>query len=104
LRFSVAGFRPLTLERNSCYPRPHQGTVIPIAISTGTFNGDINAAITACTPAAAVSLWPAGSYSRQAHLPEEPLNLHLSEGSVLKFSTTLRDYLPVVFTRFEVLN
>jgi unsaturated rhamnogalacturonyl hydrolase len=44
---------------------------------------------------------PAGTFlTRAVHLKSN-VNLHISEGATLKFLTDPRNYLPVVFTRFE---
>ena len=44
---------------------------------------------------------PAGSFATGPIRLKSRVNLHLSEGAVLKFSTDPKDYLPVVYTRFE---
>jgi len=68
----------------------------------GAFNGDINAAITACSGAGGGRVVvPAGVFPTGPIRLKSRVNLHLSEGSVLKFSTNPKDYLPLVFTRFE---
>src|SRR5262245_33171722 len=66
------------------------------------YNGDINAAITACNAAGGGRVVvPAGTFPTGPIRLKSRVNLHLSEGAVLKFSTNPKDYLPVVFTRFE---
>lgn len=67
-----------------------------------TYKGDINAAITAANAAGGGRVVvPAGTFPTGPIRLKSRVNLHLSEGAVLKFSTNPKDYLPVVFTRFE---
>jgi polygalacturonase len=62
----------------------------------------INDAIDACHAAGGGRVVvPAGSFTTGPLRLKSRVNLHLSEGAVLKFSTDPRDYLPVVSTRFE---
>jgi polygalacturonase len=66
------------------------------------FGSDINAAVTACNAAGGGRVVvPAGNFQTGPVRLKSKVNLHLSEGSALKFSTNPKDYLPVVFTRFE---
>lgn len=63
----------------------------------------ITAAIAACNVAGGGKvLVPAGEYfsAGPIHL-QSNVNLHISEGATVKFSTEAKDYLPVVFTRWE---
>jgi polygalacturonase len=62
----------------------------------------INEAIDACSAAGGGRVVvPAGSFTTGPIRLKSRVNLHLSEGAVLKFSTEPKDYLPVVYTRFE---
>jgi len=62
----------------------------------------INDAIDACSAAGGGRVVvPAGSFTTGPIRLKSRVNLHLSDGAVLKFSTDPRDYLPVVYTRFE---
>jgi len=62
----------------------------------------INDAIDACSAAGGGRVVvPAGSFATGPIRLKSRVNLHLSEGAVLKFSTDPKDYLPVVYTRFE---
>jgi len=66
------------------------------------YNGDINAAIMAANAAGGGRVVvPAGNFPTGPIRLKSRVNLHLSEGAVLKFSTDPSRYLPVVFTRFE---
>lgn len=62
----------------------------------------INAAIDACAHQGGgvvfvpVGLWRTGAIKLQSHI-----NLYLAKGAELSFSSDLREYLPVVFTRFQ---
>ncbi|MBR9919390.1 MAG: glycoside hydrolase family 28 protein [Bacteroidetes bacterium] len=63
----------------------------------------VSAAIAACNEAGGgVVDVPSGEYFVKGpiHLKSN-VNLHISEGATLKFSTEAADYLPVVFTRWE---
>ena len=67
-----------------------------------SYNGDVNAAISAANAAGGGRvLVPSGNFLSAPIRLKSRVNLHLSEGAVLKFSTNAKDYLPVVFTRFE---
>jgi polygalacturonase len=67
-----------------------------------TYNGDINAAISAASAAGGGRVVvPSGNFLTGPIRLKSRVNLYLSEGAVLKFSTNARDYLPLVFTRFE---
>jgi polygalacturonase len=62
----------------------------------------INDAIDACAAAGGGRVVvPAGSITTGPVRLKSRVNLHLSEGAVLKFSTDPKDYLPLVYTRFE---
>jgi polygalacturonase len=62
----------------------------------------INDAIDACAAAGGGRVVvPAGSFTTGPVRLKSRVNLHLSEGAVLKFSTDPKDYLPLVYTRFE---
>ena len=62
----------------------------------------INDAIDACSAAGGGRVVvPAGSFATGPVRLKSRVNLHLSEGAVLKFSTNPKDYLPLVYTRFE---
>jgi polygalacturonase len=62
----------------------------------------INDAIATCSAAGGGRVVvPAGSFTVGPIRLKSRVNLHLSEGAVLKFSTAPKDYLPVVYTRFE---
>ena len=62
----------------------------------------LNDAIAACSAAGGGRVVvPPGSITTGPIRLKSRVNLHLSEGAVLKFSTDPEDYLPVVFTRFE---
>ena len=62
----------------------------------------VNAAIAACNAAGGGRVVvPAGITTTGPVRLKSRVNLHLSEGAVLKFSNDPKDYLPVVFTRFE---
>lgn len=64
--------------------------------------GSINEAIAACNAVGGGRVVvPAGIHSTGPLRLKSRVNLHLSEGAVLKFSTDARQYLPVVFTRWE---
>jgi polygalacturonase len=66
------------------------------------FNGDVNAAITACSAAGGGRVVvPRGVFQTGPIRLKSRVNLYLSEGAVVQFSTNPKDYLPVVFTRFE---
>ncbi len=47
---------------------------------------------------------PAGKYLSGAIHLRSNVNLHLAEGATIKFSTDPKQYLPVVFTRFECIE
>jgi len=67
-----------------------------------SYNDDINAAIAAANAAGGGRVVvPPGNFLSGPIRLKSRVNLHLSEGAVLKFSTNARDYLPLVFTRFE---
>jgi polygalacturonase len=62
----------------------------------------INEAVQACSRAGGGRVVvPAGSFVTGPIRLRSRVNLHLSEGAVLKFSTKPADYLPLVYTRFE---
>src|SRR6185295_9242612 len=62
----------------------------------------INEAIDACSTAGGGRVVvQAGTFATGPIHLKSRVNLHLSEGAVLKFSTNPKDYLPVVYTRFE---
>jgi len=62
----------------------------------------INAAIIACSEAGGgMVLVPEGEYLTGAIHLKSNVNLHVSEGAILKFSRNPEDYLPMVFTRWE---
>jgi len=62
----------------------------------------INEAIDACSAAGGGRVVvPAGSFTTGPIRLKSRVNLHLSEGAVVKFSTNPKDYLPLVYTRFE---
>lgn len=62
----------------------------------------IQAAIDSCNQhGGGEVLVPKGTFHTGALRLKSNVNLHLSEGSVLKFSTNPNDYLPVVLTRWE---
>jgi polygalacturonase len=62
----------------------------------------VNDAITACNAAGGGRVVvPAGTWTTGPVRLKSRVNLHLSEGATLKFSRDPKDYLPVVFTRFE---
>ena len=62
----------------------------------------INAAIDACSGAGGGRVVvPAGTITTGPIRLKSRVNLHLSEGAIVKFSTTPTDYLPLVYTRFE---
>jgi polygalacturonase len=62
----------------------------------------INDAIEACSAAGGGRVVvPAGAFATGPIRLKSRVNLHLSDGAVLKFSTNPRHYLPVVYTRFE---
>src|SRR5207245_659219 len=62
----------------------------------------VNKAISACHDAGGGRVViPAGEFTTGAVRLRSGVNLHLSEGAVLKFSTDPARYLPVVFTRWE---
>jgi polygalacturonase len=64
--------------------------------------GSINQAIEACNAAGGGRVVvPSGEFTTGPIRLRSRVNLHLSEGAVLKFSTDPADYLPVVFTRWE---
>jgi polygalacturonase len=68
--------------------------------------GAIKAAITACTEAGGGRvIIPQGTFlvNGPIHLKSN-VNLHVSEGATLKFSTDAAHYLPVVFTRWEAVE
>ena len=71
--------------------------------NTGTDSTDaIAKAIAACNQAGGGRVViPAGQFLTGPVRLKSRVNLHLSEGSVLKFITDARRYLPVVFTRWE---
>ncbi|MCB0843611.1 MAG: glycoside hydrolase family 28 protein [Bacteroidetes bacterium] len=74
-----------------------------VADSTTDCLPAIKAAIEACHEAGGGKVVvPAGKYyvGGPIHLKSN-INLHVSEGAYVKFSTTPSDYLPVVFTRWE---
>jgi polygalacturonase len=67
-----------------------------------TYNGDINAAISAANAAGGGRVVvPSGNILTGPIRLKSRVNLHLSEGAVVKFSANARDYVPLVFTRFE---
>lgn len=62
----------------------------------------INNAIKACNEAGGGKvIIPAGTFLTGAIKLRSNVNLYLSKGAILKFSTNPNDYLPVVLTRFE---
>ncbi len=62
----------------------------------------LNDAIAACSAAGGGRVVvPPGSMATGPIRLKSRVNLHLSEGAVLKFSTVPEDYLPLVYTRFE---
>jgi polygalacturonase len=62
----------------------------------------INAAILACHSAGGgIVIIPAGQFLTGAINLKSNVNLHISEGAVLKFSSDENDYLPMVHTRWE---
>src|SRR5262245_2151294 len=62
----------------------------------------INEAITACSAAGGGRVVvPAGIHQTGPIRLKSRVNLHLSDGAVLKFSTDAKQYLPLVFTRWE---
>lgn len=62
----------------------------------------INSAIIACSEAGGgMVLVPEGEYLTGAIHLKSNVNLHVSEGAILKFSRNPEDYLPMVFTRWE---
>ena len=64
--------------------------------------GSVNEAIAACNAAGGGRVVvPAGIHSTGPLRLKSRVNLHLSEGAVLKFSTDASHYLPAVFTRWE---
>jgi polygalacturonase len=64
--------------------------------------GSINDAIAACSAAGGGRVVvPAGEFSTGPIRLRSRVNLYLSAGAVLKFSTDPKGYLPVVFTRYE---
>jgi polygalacturonase len=64
--------------------------------------GSVNEAIAACSAAGGGRVVvPAGTHSTGSIRLKSRVNLHLSEGAVLKFSTDPKQYVPVVFTRWE---
>lgn len=65
-------------------------------------SGAINSAINECSESGGgMVLVPEGIYLTGAIHLKSNVNLHLSEGAVLKFSRNHEDYLPLVFTRWE---
>ncbi|GHT22015.1 hypothetical protein AGMMS4957_11700 [Bacteroidia bacterium] len=66
------------------------------------YNGDINAAITACNSAGGGRvIVPAGEWQTGAIHLKSNVNLHLQENAVLIFSDNPADYLPAVMTSWE---
>jgi polygalacturonase len=64
--------------------------------------GSIQEAIAACSAAGGGRVVvPAGEFTTGALRLKSRVNLYLSAGSVVKFSTDAKAYLPVVFTRYE---
>ena len=64
--------------------------------------GSINEAIAACSAAGGGRVVvPAGEFMTGALRLKSRVNLHLLAGSVVKFSTDPKAYLPMVFTRYE---
>jgi len=64
--------------------------------------GSINEAIAACNAAGGGRVVvPAGEFMTGALRLKSRVNLHLLAGSVVKFSTDPKAYLPMVFTRYE---
>src|SRR6185295_14955974 len=64
--------------------------------------GSINEAVVACNAAGGGRVVvPSGVFETGAIRLKSRVNLHLSDGAVLKFSTNPSAYLPVVFTRWE---
>jgi polygalacturonase len=62
----------------------------------------INSAIDACSAAGGGRVVvPNGTFTTGPIRLKSRVNLHLSDGAVVKFSTNPRDYLPLVYTRFE---
>jgi polygalacturonase len=62
----------------------------------------INEAIEACSRAGGGRVVvPAGTFTTGPIRLKSRVNLHLSDGAVVKFSTNPADYLPLVYTRFE---
>ena len=62
----------------------------------------LNDAIDACSAAGGGRVVvPAGSFTTGPIRLKSRVNLHLSAGAVLKFSTEPKDYLPIVHTRYE---
>ncbi|MDR2130446.1 MAG: glycoside hydrolase family 28 protein [Odoribacteraceae bacterium] len=65
----------------------------------------IAAAIAACHAAGGGSvIIPAGEYVTGAITLKSNVNLHLSEGTLLKFSTNPKDYTPFVLSRWEGID
>ena len=60
----------------------------------------IQAAIDACTVGGTVYI-PAGTFISGALFLKSDMTLHIEKGGVLKGSTAVDDYLPMVFNRFE---
>src|SRR5437762_2620020 len=64
--------------------------------------GSVNEAIVACSAAGGGRvIVPSGTFMTGAIRLKSRVELHLSEGAVLKFSTDPLKYLPAVFTRWE---
>ena len=82
------------------------GRIKPPSFSKRDFDvksyASVNDAIAACSAAGGGRVVvPAGTFTTGAIRLKSRVNLFLSEGAVLKFSTDPAKYLPVVFTRWE---
>jgi len=112
--FSVAGLLRLgQCPGDSC---PHQTTRIPGARLAITQFGAIAGGDTDCTKAFAEAiatchqagggrvLVPPGVYlTGPIHLKSR-VNLHVSDGATIRFTTNTAAYMPVVFSRFECIE
>jgi len=89
-------------EATAILARIKEPTIPNRDFNLSTYRGDINAAITACNAAGGGRVVvPSGVFQTGPIRLKSRVNLHLSEGAVVKFSTNPKDYLPLVFTRFE---
>jgi polygalacturonase len=90
------------LARRSGDSVAYQGTDLPDRDFDATRYNSINDAINACNQAGGGRVVvPAGARTVDPIRLRSRVNLHLSEGAVLKFTTDPKRYLPVVFTRWE---